>query len=100
LRAIPLAGRSAAPCRGFRCLAIERCVEVSQRSVPIEEVTTGLAEDDDLALIRRAAVQDRQAFEALYRRYAPVTASGAPAIRLVDACAALARIVGGDAACD
>jgi hypothetical protein len=38
---------------------------------PIEEVTTGLAEDDDLALIRRVAAPDRQAFEALYRRYAP-----------------------------
>ena len=79
-----------------------RCVEVSERSVPIEEVTTGLAEDDDLALIRRVAAQDRQAFEALYRRYAPlvlfatthpVTASRVPAVRLVDACAALARVV-------
>ena len=43
----------------------------SERSVPVEEVTTSLAEDDDLDLIRRVAAQDRQAFEALYRRYAP-----------------------------
>ena len=37
----------------------------------MEEVTTGFAEEDDLDLIRRVAAQDRQAFEALYRRYAP-----------------------------
>jgi hypothetical protein len=48
-----------------------RCVEVSERSVPSEEVTTGLAEDDDLDLIPRVAAQDREAFEALYRRDAP-----------------------------
>jgi hypothetical protein len=60
-------GRSApSATRGGR-----RCVGVSECSVPVEEVTTGLAEDDDLDLIRRVAAQDRQAFEALYRRYAP-----------------------------
>ena len=37
----------------------------------MEEVTTGFAEEDDLDLIRRVAAQDRQAFEALYRRNAP-----------------------------
>ena len=48
-----------------------RRVEASERSVATEEVSTALAEDDDLDLIRRVAAQDRQAFEALYRRYAP-----------------------------
>ena len=54
-----------------------------------------------LLLQREPKMSPGQIRLVLFATARPVTASGMPAIRLVDACAALARVVGGDAsACD
>jgi subtilisin family serine protease len=54
-----------------------------------------------LLLQREPRMSPSQVRLVLFETARPVTASGMPAIRLVDACAALARVVGGDAsACD
>ena len=54
-----------------------------------------------LLLQREPRMSPSQVRLVLFATAHPVTASGVPAIRLVDACAALARLVGGDAsACE
>jgi subtilisin family serine protease len=54
-----------------------------------------------LLLEREPMMSPSQIRLVLFATARPVTASGMPAIRLVDACAALARLAGGDAsACD
>jgi len=54
-----------------------------------------------LLLQREPRMSPSQVRLVLFATARPVTASGVPAIRLVDACAALARLVGGDAsACE